>query len=120
MLLKFLIFFFGVLIFVQLYNSQSSSYSFSYSSFVEGMETQTTPTIQYQSYSGEDPLILAKQNAGNIEFLKSRVDELSGINQKVADLSSTVADLNIKVNTLVQQQQSIMQSIAPSNVSGLT
>ena len=42
------------------------------------IEANTNP--QYDDYSKDDALILAKQNAGNIKFLKQKfdtVDELS-------------------------------------------
>ena len=50
-------------------------------SLIEGMETNSkdknkTTGATYENYP-TDPLILGKQNAGNIEYLKSQVDTLS-------------------------------------------
>ena len=59
---------------------------------IEGLEnndstttTDTTTTIvekEYQPYNVSDPnnsLILAQQNAGNIEVLRGRIDNLDGV-----------------------------------------
>jgi len=71
---------------------------------IEGLEnTSTTPTKEYQNYS-DDPLILAKQNAANIEFLKNEMSEIKGYNQTVIDLSNNYVDLYNQVQGLSQQQ----------------
>ena len=44
---------------------------------IEGLENS------YKEYEGNDPMILAQQNAGNIEYLKSRVEELSSVKNDV-------------------------------------
>ena len=44
----------------------------------------------YKDYSGNDPLILAKQNAGNIEFLKKKFDTIDELSSKVNTLSDSV------------------------------
>ena len=72
------------------------------SHIVEGLENQ------YQEYDTNNPnnaLILAQQNAGNITFLKQRLDDLTGINQQVQDLSGNVQSLQTQVTGLVQAQQ---------------
>ena len=79
---------------------------------------------QYQPYNTNDPnnvLILAQQNAGNIEFLKSRVDDLSKIKETVDDLSQQVKALNVQVEAMVQQQAEFAQNIAgptPATITG--
>jgi len=75
---------------------------------IEGLENTQSVKKEYQPYNLNDPnnaLILAQQNAGNITFLKQRLDTLTGINQQVQDLSGNVQSLQTQVNGLVQAQQ---------------
>ena len=101
-------------------------------SVLEGLENATTttnvPLQTYQEYNTNDPnnpnsaLILSQQNAGNIEYLKQRVNDLMGLNQQVTDISLNVVALNDQVTGLVQQQATYAQSIAgsqPANISGI-
>lgn len=53
----------------------------------------------YQSYDN-DPMILAKQNAGNIEVLKADVDKLKG-------LPTEVSTLDGRMNVMEKQMQEI-------------
>jgi hypothetical protein len=69
---------------------------------VEGLENQYQP---YDTNNPNNALILAQQNAGNISFLKQRLDTLTGINDQVQDLSGNVQTLQTQVNSLVQSQQ---------------
>ena len=67
----------------------------------EGMEN-------YQEYDTNDPnnvMILAQQNAGNIEVLKQNLDGLSGLRQIVTDMSGNITNLQSQVDGLVQAQQ---------------
>lgn len=67
----------------------------------EGMEN-------YQEYDTNDPnnvMILAQQNAGNIEVLKQNLDGLSGLRQIVTDMSGNITNLQTQVDGLVQAQQ---------------
>ena len=83
----------------------------------EGME-------DYQDYDTNDPnntMILVQQNAGNIKFLKGRVDDLAGINDKVTDLQSQVDLMSSQMDDLVQQQADFAQDMAgdtPADVTG--
>lgn len=72
------------------------------SRIVEGLENQYQP---YDTNNPNNALILAQQNAGNIDFLKQRLDTLTGINQQVQDLSGNVQSLQTQVTGLVQAQQ---------------
>ena len=50
----------------------------------EGIENSTTvnPSKEYKEYDLNNPnnvLILTQQNAGNIEYLRGRVDKLDGV-----------------------------------------
>lgn len=71
---------------------------------VEGLENK------YEEYDTNNPnnaLILAQQNAGNIEYLKGRFDSLekNNIIKQVQDLSGNVDLLQSQVNSLIQAQQ---------------
>jgi hypothetical protein len=90
----------------------------------EGMENaeDNTGETEYKPYSGTDPMILGQQNAGNIAFLKQRVDELQGISSKVDKLQSQIDLIQTQMGDLVQQQADFATSIAgntPPDISGL-
>jgi len=71
---------------------------------VEGLET-TTPT--YQTYDiSNNPLILAQQNAGNIEYLKSQFTKIEGLDKEVQDISGNLVSLTNQVKQMVQLQSS--------------
>lgn len=86
-------------------------------SIQEGMD-------DYKEYDTNDPnnaLILSQQNAGNIQFLKTRVDDLAGINDKVTNLQSQVDQMSQQIDDLVQQQADYAQDLAgdtPADVTG--
>ena len=72
----------------------------------EGLEnTSESSDGSYQAYDPENSLILAQQNAGNIEYLKKRMDSVQGMFQQVQDLSGNVTALQEQVNGLVSAQQ---------------
>ena len=71
---------------------------------VEGLENSNS----YQSYDTNNPanaLILAQQNAGNIEYLKGRINDAQGMYKQVQDLSGNVLALQEQVTGLVTAQQ---------------
>ena len=72
------------------------------SRIIEGLENQYNP---YDTNNPNNALILAQQNAGNISYLKERLDNLTGINQQVQDLSGNFQSLQTQVTGLVQAQQ---------------
>jgi hypothetical protein len=73
----------------------------------------TKPTIiegatgKYQPYA-DDPLILAKKNASNIEVLKKQIDEISGISNQVKANTNAI-DKNTK------SIKSLLASMSPSS-----
>jgi hypothetical protein len=89
---------------------------------VEGLENGNS----YQSYDTNNPanaLILAQQNAGNIEYLKGRIQGVEGINKQVQDLSGNVQSLQEQVTGLVTAQQQYatqMTGGTPPDISGAT
>lgn len=87
--------------------------------------TGTSTDTSYQSYP-QDSSILEKQNSGNIDFLKGRVDTLSSdqsqMKSQLDDMSKTVSDLSDKVSALTQQQQGLADSVSntePTEITGL-
>ena len=87
---------------------------------LEGLENNQT----YQQYDTNNPsnaLILAQQNAGNIEYIKQRMDAVQGMSQQFQDLSGNVASLQEQVNGLVSAQQQYASQISggtPPNITG--
>lgn len=60
---------------------------------------------QYDKEIANNTFMLAQQNAGNIEYLKQRIDAVQGMYQQVQDLSGNVVALREQVNGLMQAQQ---------------
>ena len=112
-LVNILILFFTILVIYQIFLAYSGY------SIIEGLENDSN----YQPYDSNDPLILSKQNAGNIIVLEKQVTGLTGLNQQVQDLSGNVADLQDQVNNLVSAQNQYASQMAPStppDISGTT
>jgi TolA-binding protein len=111
-LINLLIIFFIALIIYQIILANDSS-------FVEGLDN-------YQPYDLNNPqnaLILAQQNAGNIQVLKQQVDELTGLNKEVQDISGNVVTLQSQVTQLVAAQKQYADKLTgggtPPNVTGI-
>jgi hypothetical protein len=96
-LVNLLIIFFFILIIYQIFLAYFEN------SLMEGYENNK----DYKPYDTNDPnnaLILAQQNAGNIEVIKGQLDTMLGINQEVQDLSGNVVRLQQQMDDLVQAQ----------------
>ena len=89
-LINILIIFFSFLIIYQIVLAYFGN------SIIEG-------NTNYKPY-GSDPMILAQQNAGNIDVLKREIDDLTGLKQEFQDLSSNYSGLQSQVNSLVKAQ----------------
>ena len=72
------------------------------SNIIEGLENNYEP---YDVNNPNNSLILAQQNAGNISYLKERLDKFDGIYQQVQDLSGNVVSLQTQVDGLIQAQK---------------
>jgi len=95
---------------------------------IEGLEnedttTNSSSTQEYKPYNLNDPnnsLILAQQNAGNIEVLKGRIDNLDGVKKKVDDMQQSIDSMQTQIDGLVQQQADYAQEIAGSTPPDVT
>ena len=91
---------------------------------IEGLENEDTTTTQdYKPYNLNDPnnsLILAQQNAGNIEVLKGRIDNLDGVKKRVDDMQQSIDSMQTQIDGLVQQQADYAQEIAGSTPPEVT
>ena len=88
---------------------------------IEGLKNKNS-NKEYKDYP-PNALILAQQNAGNIEYLKKKTDDLQNINSIVSDLSGNVASLQQQVNGLVSAQQQMVTQMtggSPPDVTGAT
>lgn len=125
MLVNILIIFFIILIFYQVFLSNISEMFYKIkNNVIEGMDT-TTPSDsqQYQPYDTSNPnnvMILAQQNAGNIQVLKQQVDSVLGLNQEVQDISGNLATLTTQVSNLMEAQQQYVQTNLPSSPPQIT
>lgn len=79
-------------------------------SIIEGLEN-------YKEYDTNDPnnvMILAQQNAGNIEVLRQEFEKISGLKQQVDDISGNMVNLTKQVDDLVQAQQDYLAQNLPA------
>ena len=104
-----------IIIFIILIIYQIFLAHFSYG-IIEGLDN-------YKEYDTSDPnnvMILAQQNAGNIEVLKQQFDKISGLKQHIEDMSGNIDNLTQQVNDLVQSQQDYLAQNLPANPPQVT
>jgi hypothetical protein len=94
-LVNLLILFFTILVIYQIFLAYFGD------SIIEGLTN--TDGEEYKPYDS-DPMILARQNAGNIIVIKGQLDDMLGLKQQVQDLSSNVISLQSQVTSLVNSQ----------------
>ena len=86
--------------------------------------TNTIPsTGEYKPYNLSEPnnaLILAQQNAGNIEVLRGRIDILDGVKSKVDTMQQSIDSMQTQIDGLVQQQADYAQELAGSTPPTVT
>ena len=100
--INFLIIFFSFLILYQLFLAYFNG------SIIEGMIDVVPINQVYRQYDKknvDNTFLLAEQNAGNIEYLKGRIDDVQKMYHQVQDLSGNIQTLQDQVNGLVQAQQ---------------
>ena len=119
MLVNILIVFFILLILYQIFLS-NIVYKIN-NNIIEGLETSSPQ--QYQPYDMNNPnnaLILAQQNAGNIQVLKQQVDKTLGLNKEVQDISGNLITLASQVTQLMESQQQYAKANLPSSPPVIT
>jgi hypothetical protein len=106
MLIKILIGFFICLIGYQLFLALLGK-----DNLQEGLENNTTTSEtasgDYKPYNTNDPnnaLILAQQNAGNIEVINGRMNKIDGVKERVDTLQQSIDSMQTQIDALVQQQ----------------
>ena len=117
-LIYFLILIFTLLVFYQLFDH--FYYKCVASPIIEGLENESKT---YQPYNLNDPnnaLILAQQNAGNIEVLKGRIDSLDNIKERVDNIQQSMDSMQVQIDGLVQQQADYAQELAGSEPPTVT
>lgn len=90
---------------------------------IEGLDNPEPTTQEYKPYNLGDPnnaLILAQQNAGNIEVLKGRIDSLDDLKEKVNNNIQNIKSMQTQIDGLVQQQTDFAQQIAGSTPPTIT
>ena len=120
LLIYILICLFMSLLVCQVYKSTCST------SLIEGLENADTSTSQpeYKPYNLDNPnnsLILGQQNAGNIEVLRGRIDELDGVKKRVDTMQQSIELMQTQLDGLAQQQVEYAQELAgstPPSISG--
>lgn len=85
-----------------------------YPNSIEGMENKDTTTeLRYTDYA-KDPLILGQQNAGNIEYLKGQVSQLSTDSIDIDKIQTNIDALQQQVDDLGQQMADLGQNMISS------
>ena len=57
-------------------------------------------------------MILAQQNAGNIEVLKGRIDGFDGVKERLNAMEQNIDSMQVQMDQLVQQQADYAAEIA--------
>jgi len=108
-----LIIFFVLLMGYQLYLAMKPN-----DSLIEGLKNESqTQNQEYKPYNTSDPnnaLILAQQNAGNVEVLKGRVDKMDGIKERIDGMQQNMDIMQTQIDSLVQQQADYAQGMVGS------
>jgi len=122
-LIYLLILLFTILITYQLFLAFRSYSKTSY--LIEGLDNpdSSDQNSDYKPYNLNDPnnaLILAQQNAGNIEVLKGRIDAQDGVKEKVDTIQQNINAIQTQIDGLVQQQADFAQQIAGSTPPTVT
>ena len=88
----------------------------------EGLENanDTTNTTNYKEYDPNNVMILAQQNAGNIQVLKKQLDDVLSVKSTVDTLNGKVDALTEQVNGIVSAQQDYAQQNLPSSPPEIT
>lgn len=88
-------------------------------------DTTTSNTNTYKPYNLNDPnnaLILAQQNAGNIQSLKDTINDLdvNEVKNTLNTMQQSMDSMQTQINSLVQQQADYAQEMAGSTPPTIT
>lgn len=72
----------------------------------EGMANgaSSSSSSDFKDYDPNDPVVLSKQNAGNIQVLKTQMDELLSLKQEVTDMSLNMIKMSGQINDFANAQ----------------
>ena len=124
-LILFLLLVLFLLIFYNLNQSQNNSQD----SIKEGLDSSKDNIHIYNNYdknnmsSNDNALMLAQQNAGNIEYLKQQISKVTTLDKEVQDMSGNLVTLNEQMIALVNQQTQAASQLAvnkPLETTGLS
>ena len=114
-LINLLIILFILLITYQIFLAHFSN------SIIEGLEDyQEYDTNDLNTKDPNNVMILAQQNAGNIEVLKQQFDNITGLKQQVDDISGNMVNLTKQVDDLVQAQEDYLAQNLPAEPPEIT
>lgn len=126
-LILFLLFILFLLISYYLY--QSNYQVIFKDSIKEGLDSSKDNINIYNNYdknsmsSTDNALMLAQQNAGNIEYLKQQISKITTLDKEVQDMSGNLVTLNEQMIALVNQQTQAASQLAgnkPLETTGLS
>jgi hypothetical protein len=130
-IILFLILFFLILILNQIFSDYFQS------TIIEGMietisstnnpNNEIIPNVtinqvyrQYDKKIPDNTFLMTQQNAGNIEYLKQRMDSVQSIFKEVQDLSGNVSTLQDQLNGLLITQKQYASQITGDSVPNIT
>lgn len=106
-------------------SSSASSASLSTTTPDETQQTQQPSSYEPYDLSSSNPnagFVLSQQNAGNINYLKERVDALAAMDGRMSTMEQNMQEMQTQLNALVQQQAEYAQDIAggstPPTITG--
>jgi hypothetical protein len=85
------------------------------------VEPSDISEAEYQEYSSDDPMILSRKNAGNIEYLKDQVKDIVGEKPTINQLQENVKLMQTQIDAIVQQQADFGTQLAgdePADITG--
>ena len=124
-IILFLILFFLILILNQIFSNYFQS------NIIEGMietisstnnpNNEIIPNVtQYDKKIADNTFLMTQQNAGNIEYLKQRMDSVQNIFKEVQDLSGNVSTLQDQLNQILITQKQYASQLTGNSVPNIT
>jgi len=117
-IIHILILFFVILISYQLFLANFD--------IIEGMDSNkesSSSSTTYKPYDTTNPanaLILAQQNAGNIGYINTRIDNVQNMSKQIVDLSNNVQELQTQMNDMASAQQQYATQLTGGSAPTIT